>query len=276
MLSENAASYADVAEALVSELRRSSPHDVALLSANESESPALERSALQIAVGAKACKTLLARESRVPVVCTLLPRASYDRLLALRGEGRKTSALFLDQPPRRQLALIRLAIPGSNKVAVLLPSEAQLPVGFEQAAQQLGMKLLVRRVETDAAIYPVLQGLLPDSDVLLSLPDVVAGAQVATQNVLLTALRFRVPVAGYSAGYVRAGAMFGVFTTPTQVGLETGEWARHYLANGMWQAPRHMRQFSVSVNRSVERYLALSVSDEAVLKDGLMAMEREP
>ena len=47
----------------------------------------------------------------IPVLNTLLPRASYEQLYR-EGIARPNSAIFLDQPVGRQIAALAEALPG--------------------------------------------------------------------------------------------------------------------------------------------------------------------
>ena len=112
-------------------------------------------------------------------------------------------------------------------------------------------------------------------DVFLALPDPrVINADTA-QNVLLTSFRMRRPVVGYSAAYVRAGALAAVYSTPQQIGTQTGQIVRAILGGSPLPAPQFPKQFSVSVNHKVARSMGLELDDDDVIRNRIAREERE-
>ena len=234
---------------------------------------------LVIAVGTRAAQHLLrVPELRVPVLCLLVPRSSYETLVSgLRAaDARRVSAVFLDQPLARQIELIRQALPGLNRVGTVTgPDSARELDRLQQAIEARGIKLVSERVARDSELFPALSRVMSDSDVFLALPDSRVINSDTAQNLLLTSYRLRSPVIGYSAAYVRAGAFAAVFSTPQQMGLQAGEIARAYLRSPVLPAPQYPRNFSVAVNRQVSRSLGLEPDEDTVLRDRIQRSERE-
>ncbi len=116
---------------------------------------------------------------------------------------------------------------------------------------------------------------MADSDVFLALPDArVVNADTA-QNLLLTSFRLRAPVVAWSAGYVRAGALAAVYTTPAQAGAQAAELARALLRGAAVPAPQYPRTYSIAINRQVARSLGLEIDDEAQIRERMQRGERE-
>ena len=121
--SERSAAYVEAAETLVSELERGglSRYDMLQLTALEFSATGPLTPILFVALGAEAAQVLAKAEPHAPVLYTLLPRSSFERVL--RDSGRKPSsqfsALYLDQPLSRQLELIRVALPAVRRIGVL-------------------------------------------------------------------------------------------------------------------------------------------------------------
>src|SRR6185369_16911462 len=72
-----------------------------------------------VAVGVQAMRNVASWDNVPPVLNVLVPRASYDRLVAESGRTRRRaqfSAIYLDQPLARQLNLIRQVLPGRQRV----------------------------------------------------------------------------------------------------------------------------------------------------------------
>lgn len=230
-----------------------------------------------IAVGVQAMRTVAAWENTPPVLNVLVPRASYDKLLAETGRNRSRgqfSAIYLDQPLARQLNLIQQALPGKRRVSVLLgPDSATLLPRLRAAVARSGMEILSEEVGSEPQIIPALSRLLNASDILLALPDSVVFTRDTARSALLTTYRHQKPLIGFSQGYVNAGALAAVFSTPAQIAQQSAELLRA-LPPGRATLPaaRYPAYFSVAVNRSVARALALDIPADVSLQSSLSRM----
>lgn len=210
---------------------------------------------------------------RMPVVAALTPRASIEAHRK-RFAG-PLAAIALDQPALRQMALLRYAFPGMRRIGILFGADSQHQQSvFERAAQEQGLQLSSYRVEGEASLYPVLQRLLEENDVLLAVPDAAVYNGGTIQNVLLAAYRQKVPMVGFSAAYVRAGAALGLYSTAQQIGQHTTRVVRNLLAG---QSPPSLQvpaDFVVGVNLNVARSLGYRLNEEA-LRTQLLGREAQ-
>ena len=144
--SERSAAYVEAAEALVSELERGglSRYDMLQLTAQELFSAGQLSPKLFVAIGTQAASVLAKADLKAPVLSTLLPRSSFERILLESGRksSSKFSALCLDQPLSRQLELIRLAMPKVRHIGVLWAPESQTQApALKALAQASGLTL---------------------------------------------------------------------------------------------------------------------------------------
>lgn len=279
--SERTAAYVDAMEALVSELERGglSRYDMLQLTAAELSAAGPLAPKVFVALGAEAAQVLAKAELRGPVLCTLLPRSSFERIL--HSSGRKSSpqfsALYLDQPLGRQLDLIHLALPGARRIGVLWGSESQpQAAALKTLAQARGLELLEASVERDASIFSGLKKVLEEADVLLAVPDPQVYNSSSIQNILLASFRAKVPLVAFSPAYVRAGALLSVQVTPAQIGMQAAVIARGVLqGKALSGTPLYSKDFSVTVNEHVARSLGLTL-DGPALKARLSRVEGAP
>ena len=278
--SERSAAYQEAQQALQDELGRpgTPAPDVQQLTAAELASQRLLMPRLFVALGSEACAVLARSEPRSPVLCTLLPRASFERVL--RDSDRRVSgqfsALYLNQPLTRQLDLVRLALPQVRSIGVLWgPESQQQEASLEVAAQARGLKLVGAVVRPDEPIFSGLKKILPESNLLLAVADPQIYNSSSIQNILMTSYRAQVPMLAFSPAYVRAGALLSVHSTPGQIGHQAGLMARAVLQGRPLGAPQYPHDFSVSVNEHVARSLGLSL-DAQVLTERLKRQEKSP
>jgi ABC-type uncharacterized transport system substrate-binding protein len=276
LLSEDAGAYREIAEVLRQELQGRVLVSVAESGSAEDGTRGATDAELVIAVGGRALSAALA-SGKAPVLATLVPRASYEAIVGRsRGDPRKVSAIYIDQPFARQLQLVRLVLPGKERAGVLVSpgGEGGLRV-FRSVAQQQGFSVAAETVGSQDGLYSALQQVLAASDFVLAVPDPNVYSAATIHNILLTTFRAQRPLFGFSPAYVRAGALAAVYSTPPKLAQEVAGVARRVLAGGAMPPPRYPSTFSVSVNWTVARSLGLRVEDASVLEEKLSASERE-
>jgi hypothetical protein len=278
-LSDTGGAHAEAAEALRAELERSQPGRIEWRVEHWSQfaSPKPEPQWI-VAVGIAAqrgMQDLFASDATPPpLLAILVPQLTFERIAdQTRLRAGSLSAVFLDQPPARQLELIRLALPAVRHVGILVSGESQNHVSaLEKAAKERGMQLAVSQVG-QAGLFPALQSLLPEIGVLLALPDPAVFNSQTAANILTAAYRRQVPLAGFSPAYVKAGALLALYSTPAQVGARGGELLRQTLPGKPFPPPQWPREFTVSINRDVARSLGFAL-DESQLGEQLRQKER--
>jgi ABC-type uncharacterized transport system substrate-binding protein len=231
-----------------------------------------------ITLGSAALAGALQREGRPPLVSALIPRQGFERLLREYAEKSAAPALavYLDQPFGRQIDLVRLALPDARKIGALWgPESIAQQAGLLSAAQARGMRVVAGGISGADTLFEGLKPVLGDADVLLAVadPQVFNGATIT--NILLATYRDRMPVIAFSPGYVKAGALMAVYSTPRQIGLQAGAMARAVAQGGAMPTSQYPAEFSVVVNAHVARSLGLSL-DESSLNERMHRLERRP
>jgi ABC-type uncharacterized transport system substrate-binding protein len=241
------------------------------LAVQAASADAVRQSTLVVTVGSLAAQKAASWDPDGPILATLIPRQAFEDIVQNTKPGRhQFSAIYLDQPLSRQLALIRGVLPEARSVGVMAgPATARELRRLKSAADRAGLRLAQEVVASDSDLFPALQRLLPETDVLLALPDPIVINRGSIQSLLLTTYRHRVPVAGYSASQVDAGVLAAVYSTPAQIAQQAAQIVRDLLRNGSGalKGPVYPKYFSLKVNRNVAHSLGLDVpGDPALLK----------
>lgn len=276
---EEGNAYAEAAEAISAELRSTGHRLVQLpYPLRPEDSANLSENGLIITLGSRAAQAVASQAPRTMILHTLLPRSVFEHLPTRSEDARRVSAVFIDQPPSRQLELIHLALPDWQRIAVIVGRETQdLGARIQAAAQQRRLRVSIEQLADENDLYPTLKrALLPDPAVLLAVPDGSLYNNRNISNILLTAYRQHSPVVGFSPAYVKAGALLALFSTPTQIGQQAGEAARQGLATGTLPAPAAPRHFRVATNTYVARSMGIALDDALSLQDRLERLEGTP
>ncbi|MFV0663527.1 ABC transporter substrate-binding protein [Denitromonas sp.] len=228
---------------------------------------------LVVTIGTRAAQEISRRATGARLICTLLTEQSYNDLPATEQSQR--TAVFIDQPAARQLALIRTALPDWSRVAIVHGSNSSDFIrAINAAAPAMALKVRTAEVTDDQTLYSALQSVLATPSVLLAVPDPKVFNNFTIQNVLLTAYRHRSPVIGFSPAYVRAGAIMAVYSTPEQMGQQAAELAALALSGQALPNAGYPSQFSVSINPHVARSLSIDLPDAATLEARIRRQEQ--
>lgn len=275
VISEDTAVYRSVAETIQSRLEGTAAVDIVNIPALRN--PKRKDLRFLVAIGSQAASAAVASHIDVPLLVTLLPRSAFDRLAAERrraADPQPLSALYLDQPIGRQLDLIRLAMPNARRIGVLLgPESDNLYPALQTAAQEKQLHLAAQRVGSNSEIAPALQKLLPEIDVLLALPDPTVFNAGTIQLILLATYRQQLPLFGFSAAYVRAGAIASLHSTPVQIGNQAADMLRTALARGQLPPPRYSGQYTLATNPHVAHSLGIPLEGESALLQRMQQMD---
>lgn len=273
VLGEEGSAHAEVAESLRSRLEPAQKVSVYRAADWPPAQPAAAR--FVVAVGSRAAARLVEEAGGAPLLVTLIPREAFARMLAdsrRQGAGRPMSALYLDQPVERQLDLVRLALPQARRIGVLLgPETRHRYEALASAAMNRNLQINARQIRQESDLAPALQALLPETDLLLALPDAAVFNAGTIPMILLSAYRHRQPLIGFSPAYTRAGALVSLYSTPAQIGEQAAEMLLAALARGQLPAPQHPRRFVVSTNPHVARSLGIPLESETQLQQRLSA-----
>jgi ABC-type uncharacterized transport system substrate-binding protein len=217
---------------------------------------------LVIAVGMKAASALSA--STRPVLNVLVPHAGYDKLQ--RSPSAVTSAIYMDQPLQRQLALVASALPSTKSIGVLYSTPPAELGSLRKLTADKGYTLHLQTVDQAHPLASALSDLLETSEVLFVLPDAAVYNSETIRNILLETYRKQVPMIGISPSYVRAGALCAVYSTPQQIAHQAAAVIELFLASGKLPPAQYPGEFEVSVNTQVARSLGLSMKDAEQLR----------
>ncbi len=267
VISEDTPTYREVADTIRSRLAPSM--SVSIVKASALGGLKLKPPNYLVAVGSQAAQTLVASDLETPLLVTLLPKSAVDRLIAENRRGanpRALSAVYLDQPIGRQLDFIRLILPEATRIGVLLGSETgKQYAALQAAALDKRLRLVAQKVEHEAELAPTLLKLLPDIDVLLALPDPAVFNAGTIQFILLASYRQRLPLIGFSASYVRAGAIASLHSTPVHIGEQAADMLAAAPGGSGLPPPQYPRHYIVATNPHVARSLGILIESEETL-----------
>lgn len=174
---------------------------------------------ITMAVGVNAARTAIERPGQDPLILAMLSRLDYESLKdnpALRRPDRWIGVLLREPSMADQLTLIDAVMPQKRRLGVVATAESEPMVRELQRAAN-GWNLQIEYAPDAKALASVLRQLVPRSDALMVLPDLIGDSQPATLAVLRAGASAGLPVFGTSEGLVRSGGLAAAVSTPAQL-----------------------------------------------------------
>jgi len=232
--------------------------------------------AVTMAVGVTAARSAIERPGQDPLVLAMLTRLDYESLKtnpAMRRPERQIGVLLRDPAMADQLALIDAVMPRKRRLGVVATSESEPLVRELQSAAQ-GWDLQVELAPDAKSLAAALHALVPRSDALLVLPDMIGDNQAATLAVLRAGASAGLPVFGASDGLVRSGGLAAAVSTPAQLAQQARMLGQKLAAStgpgGV--TVEAATPATVRVNTTVARGLGLRLPEERELTERVTAI----
>jgi putative ABC transport system substrate-binding protein len=174
-----------------------------------------------LTVGSLATQAVLAEHEAVPVIASLTAH-----LEKLRKKGNLTG-VGLEFSLASQFDVMRRILPDVGTVGVLYsPKENQEIIDSAlNLTKKLGVKLVPKPVETPRDIPDALESLASDVDLLWGITDQVVVSPQTAEPILLFSFRNKIPFAGLSTPWVKAGALYALERDYSDIGSQCAQLA---------------------------------------------------
>ena len=270
VLSEAGGAYREYSDALEAELVNKN-FTLTVIEAGS----LLPESDLIIAAGMKAASAII-RETSTAKLAVLVPREGFNKLLndvtvQTKSTAGSYSAIYLDQPYKRQLDLISATLPNVRSIGVMYTASTR-DLNVLRSLVATRKLVLHERSSVDVDnLYKNLHAILLSSDVLLALPNADIYNASTIRNILLASYRNKVPLVGFSPAYVKAGALCAVYSTPAQIAKQSLGFVQEFLTTGILPAAQSPKEFEVSTNEQVAHSLGLNIKSAPQLRSEIGA-----
>lgn len=277
VLSDGSEAYQRTATRIRERIKRYSPAlEVQSAPVKSATARQLADASLVITIGTQAASDVIDAYQPDRLICALLTHQTYARMPPTRPKAQR-SAVFIDQPAERQIALIRAALPQIDRIALVYgEASSGYAKALTRASESGNLDVKSARVSESGDLYNALRDVIDPYSALIAVPDTAVYNNFTIQNILLTAYRQRTPVIGFSPAYVRAGAVAAVYSTPEQVGDQVASIAIAALQGVRLPPPAYPTQFSVSTNEHVAHSLSIELPTPAELEARIQQQEERP
>lgn len=219
---------------------------------------------LVLALGTEAADQVGGAVGRIPVVFAMVVDPVQSGLVSNPARPGKTmTGVSLAITPSETLQILKRAVPTAQRVGVIYdPAQSQRAVrAMTDAAPSHGLQIVTRSVRSAAEVPRAAEALRGKIDVLYAPVDGTVYSPQSAKFVLLFALRNGIPVVGFSANLVEAGALLALYPDYTDIGRQAGYLAQRVLSGeSAGSIPlAKPRKSLLAINLSVERTLGLTI-----------------
>jgi ABC-type uncharacterized transport system substrate-binding protein len=260
VLSDDKAPYHQAEDGLIKALAGAGHHAVAQRLDAELNDDRLAPFAALVGIGSKAAAWLHGRPvgGRPLVFCMVSDPGAAGLAKPPPMSGVSTEVAVV-----AQLALIAEALPAARTLGVLFRSDQEASralVAEVRGALTAGWKLEAVPVDRHPSMASAIDALFDEPiDLVWTAPDSGIYTEATVRSLLLTALRRRVPVFGFSSSFVRSGALVGIGIDPAAQGAQAAGIVTRLLAGGAADAAIAPPDYEVEVNLVVAQKLGIEL-----------------
>ncbi len=203
-----------------------------------------------VAIGSFALAAVNLRRPSAPVIATMVLHGGPE------GGGARVE---LEIPLAAQLDVMRSLWPGRSRLGIVRnPARSRSTAdALVLQARKQGFTAVVLDCDSPASLLKAVAGSRGKVDFLLCLPDPDLYNAVTIKPLVLASLEARLPIVGFSPGFVRAGAAAGIYPDYREIGRQTGEMVLRRLRGENQGSEEGPRKIQVAVNLRVARLIGV-------------------
>lgn len=214
-----------------------------------------------LTAGSLATQAVLAEHEEVPVIASLTAHLEKFKKGNLTGVGLEFSL-------ESQFDVMRRILPELATVGVLYsPKENQETIDTaSKFAKKMGVKLVAKPVDTPRELPDALESLANNIDLLWGITDQVVVSPQTAEPILLFSFRNKIPFAGLSTPWVKAGSFYALERDYGDIGNQCAEIVVKILnktAPGTIQVVPP-RKVLFSINLKTARTMHLKLSEQII------------
>lgn len=225
---------------------------------------------LLISVGNNALEAA-ARYGTAPILATMVLEADLKTARPRPAAG----AVILDLSLADVLSGLSKVFPGKTRAGMIRNPEvnSRFASVLMLEARAAGISLKIVDCPSPERLLEIFRSLQGQVDFVWCPPDGTLYNGTTVKPLILASLESQLPVAGFSASFVRAGAAAGVYPDYLETGVQAGEMARKYLAGTAALSIEAPRKVRVAANASVARLLGLRLASKTGRESGIVVLE---
>ncbi|MDR9436406.1 MAG: hypothetical protein RI563_05975 [Thiohalophilus sp.] len=218
-----------------------------------------------ITLGQKSLRNVAALRIDTPHIATLITLEGYREVLSEQNVSQgEHCALVIDQPLHRIARVIRNKLPDVKVAGIIAPPRDPVRTNpGDLSPQEKSLKIV--RLPLGKNIHSTIRALSQNGvDAIIALHNKKVYNQSTARNILISSYHLNIPLIGYSSGFVKAGALLGIYSTPESMAIDMLEISaqkdRCHSGNILYPST-----YTIEVNPQVAKSLGINI-DTSELK----------
>jgi putative ABC transport system substrate-binding protein len=212
-----------------------------------------------VTAGTEALSAVVARNYGGPVLAMMVLRADAAAVLSRSAPPRRLLAVYLDVPLADVALELKSLFPGKKRLGLMrnVAREGRPDAPWLAALRQQGFLVQVAECSAPEDLLRSFLSLKRKADFVLLAPDSSLYNEATARPLILASLENQLPIVGFSASFVRAGAALGIYPDYADIGRQAAEAAHRFAGAGDGSVEETPRKLVVAVNQRVMRLLGL-------------------
>lgn len=219
---------------------------------------AAARGKLVLAVGAEALRAAAGLRPAPPLVATMVLREEAAGVASV-------AQVLLDAPLAAVLDALREHFPRRSRLGIIRnPRHASEDrASLAARVRRHGFTPVLAEAAGPGELLQAFRSLKGKVDLVLCFPDSALYNSATVKPLILASLESRVPIVGFSANFVRAGAAVGVYPDFRDLGRQAAEAALRWTPGRAEAGEERPRRLVVAVNQRVLRLVGMEHPESA-------------
>ncbi|MGE0823573.1 MAG: ABC transporter substrate-binding protein [Candidatus Binatia bacterium] len=217
---------------------------------------------LLFTLGTAATQPALKEAGEIPVVAALGASAEELRNAA------NATGVVLDFPVQTQFQWMQKLLPAAKNIGILYNAHktGDKVEDAKHTARTLGFTVTAQEVKTTQELTRALDKLANEARVLWGITDHTIYSPQTAESILLFSFRNRIPFAGLSLAWVKAGALYALDRDYRDLGIQCGELAVQMLrgAKAKTLPPVAPRKVVYALNLKTAQHMKLDIAQALI------------
>lgn len=212
-----------------------------------------------VSVGPEALEAMQGGTGKIPWISTLVLQSDAVNGAGSGVKARPVATLSLDVPIEAVMRELHRAFPDKTRIGVLRNSRKPGPpvAVLQAAAKTAGFSIVMTECSRPEDLLESFQSLRNRVDFVWCIPDSDLYTGATVRSLLMSSIRNRIPIIGFSESFVQSGAVLGVYPDFEAVGRQTADLVRKYLSGSPVPSSEKLKSVRACLNLQVARLLGL-------------------
>ncbi|MDF1693579.1 MAG: hypothetical protein P1U47_14460 [Zhongshania sp.] len=191
------------------------------------------------------------------------------------GHYKNATALFSDQSIHKQLSLISSIYKFRSIRVGIAYQDPNYLYALEKEAEKFPlMHFIVEQANENNKLRSI-NKVIQNSDIVLATPETTLYNSQTIRSILLSSYRHQTLIIGPNEGFVNAGALASIISSPDQYTNEIIAMVNSFVKSNIIPEARHPHNYNVKLNYSVAESLGIELPSEEILLKEIAGSESQ-